>query len=200
MYSDIQRRYFARELARSGGNVEAAAEALRTQYEDMRGVGATTLRRFLREKGAGEMIATESQWLAKIAGEVATERERDRFREEITGSEMERLARDESILDDLRSLVKDALDKFTSSPNSDGLPVKQIVDLYERMTRVHDNRRARVLPALAGTRDTTLLMRIIAEESMAMFGSQTPKFIQRIRDRFLREHQDAAPVTSTEAK
>jgi len=185
MYTAMQRRYFARELARSGGNVAAAVLALRNEYDEMREIGENTLRRFLREKGVAEMIATEAAWLIKIEDEVATQREKDRLQREQTGSEFERLARDESILDDLRNAVQKSLNELTSSGKE--LPVRQIADLYERLTKIHDARRARVLPALAGTEDTTLLIRIIAEEARSMLGSQAPNFIKRIRARFERE-------------
>jgi hypothetical protein len=182
MYSAIQRRYFARELARSGGNIAAAAKALRNEYEDLRELAENTLRRFLREKGSAEMIAEEARWLIQIEYEVATQREKDRLERERSGSEMERLARDESILDDLRTMVARSIEELAKSGQE--LPVKQVADLYERLTKIQDARRARVLPALAGTQDTTLLLRIIAEETRAMFGAQAPTFIKRIRARF----------------
>lgn len=194
MYTAMQRRYFARELARSGGNVAAAVLALRNEYDEMREIGENTLRRFLREKGVAEMIATEAAWLIKIEDEVATQREKDRLQREQTGSEFERLARDESILDDLRTAVQKSLNELTSSGKE--LPVRQVADLYERLTKIHDARRARVLPALAGTEDTTLLIRIIAEEARSMLGSQAPNFIKRIRARFEREcvEKEATPA------
>lgn len=183
MYSPIQRRYFARELARSGGNVAAATLALRNEYGDeLREINEKTLYRFMREKDSGELIAAEAQWLIKIEDEVATQREKDRLQREQSGSELERLAKDESILDDLRKAVERSIADLVNSGKE--LPVKQISDLYERLTRVHDARRARILPALAGTKDTTLLLRIIAEEARAMLGAQTPAYIKRIRTRF----------------
>ena len=50
MYSDAQIRSIAYELARAGGNVEAAARALRGEYETFRKVSATTIRRARAEK------------------------------------------------------------------------------------------------------------------------------------------------------
>jgi hypothetical protein len=194
-YSAQQKRYFARELARSGGNVAAAVAALRNDYEAMREVGESTLRRFIDEIGSGEMIAQEAVWLAGVAADVATQVERERVRHELTGSEFDRIARDESILDDLRELVRSALADCMANKDGAALPISQIAALYERMTRVNDARKERTLPAIASNRDTTTLLRIIAQESLAALGPKAHKFMQSIRDRFIREiaAQESAP-------
>jgi len=49
MYDAGQKRLIARELARHGGIVERAVAALQTQYESMDRIGATTIRRLMRD-------------------------------------------------------------------------------------------------------------------------------------------------------
>jgi|CXWL01.1.fsa_nt_gi hypothetical protein len=192
-----QKRYFARELARSGGNIAAATKALRDNYESLRTVGESTLRRFLDEIGSGEMIAVEAAWLTKVAIETGAEVERERIRLELMGSEFDRLARDEAILDDLRQIVKSALDECLSSKEKANLPVGQIAALYERMTRVHDARRQRTLPAISTHKDTSLMVRIFAEETLSELGAKAQPFMKRVQDRLERELKAQAASTET---
>ncbi len=186
-YTLEQKRYFARELARSGGNVAAATKALRDNYESLREVGESTLRRFSDEIGSGELIAAEGARLAVAAAEAGAEAERERIRRELMGSELDRLTRDEAILDDLRNLVKSALEECVKHQNEAPLPVNQIAALYERLSRVHDARRQRTLPAIATTRHASMLLRIIGEEALSTFGVKAQPFMAQIRDRYIAE-------------
>lgn len=182
-YDLSQRRAFARELARSGGNVASAARALRENYETFRELGDSTLHRFLKEPGVAEMIAEEGARQREAAVQATAEVERARIKRELMGSELDRLARDEAILDDMRNLVKTALEECRKEGK--GLPVNQIGLLYERITRIHDARRNRTLPAVADTRDASILLKIFAEESLTELGSKAQAFMKRIRDRYI---------------
>lgn len=192
MYTLEQKRYFARELARTGGNIAAATKALRDNYESLRNIGESTLRRFLAEPGAGELIAVEAARQSEIAAQVGADAERERMRQELMGSEFDRLARDEAILDDIRNLVKQALDEVRSGKD-DSIPFNQLAAFYDRISRSSDARRQRTLPAIASTRDASILLRVIAEEAHAALGPKCQDFMKRIRERYVRE--SAAPAS-----
>jgi len=186
-YSAEQKRYIARELARSGGNVLAAARALRDNYESLRTINESTVRRWMDEIGSGEMIAQESARQAQVAAEVATQAERQRMLRDIMGSEVDRLARDEAILDDLRELVKGALQEAMAQKEAARLPIDQIARLYERISRLHDARKQRTLPAVTSSQELSVILRIIAEEALTEFGGKAKPFMEKIRERYVKE-------------
>lgn len=185
-YKAEHRRYFARELARSGGNISAAAQSLREDYEDLREVSDRTLRRYLKEPGVAELIAEEAKRFAQIAVEESVLAERERVREALRGSEMDRLAHDGKILDDVRDLVSKSLQEALAQKDAAKLPAQQIAHLYERLVRIHDQRRERLLPAVGESKDVSTLLNIIAEEALAMFGKQANKLMLRSRERYLK--------------
>lgn len=196
MYTTQQKMFFARELARAGGNVTAAAKELREQYETLRDIGESTLRRYLKEPGAAEQIAAASQALNDITAVAIAQCEREKILNELRGSEMDRLAKDERIFDELQTLVGNALKEAVAAGDESKLAVGQIAALYERMARVLDGRRQRLLPMVSNQGDFSLAMRIIAEEAQRVMGEKAPGFIKKIRERYLAEAEKNVKETA----
>ena len=80
MYNPSQLRLIARELAHSGGYVQAALDALHRDYESFRTLSESTVRRLLKHGDLRELMVNEE----KIVGEArfATDIEMAKVREE----------------------------------------------------------------------------------------------------------------------
>jgi hypothetical protein len=192
-YTAEQRTTIARELARSGGNVAAALERLRNEYETFRAIGETTVRNLMKKDGFAELVASEGQKLAVAREEGIAEAERARARREAEGTILARMQHDEAILDSLRQRVEDEVKK------SD-FDINQAVKLYAEMRRIHDRRNSELIPAVAETREATALVESVLEAAIEMFGQARGKeLISAIKARYAAKQAAFAQTQETAA-
>lgn len=167
-YTAEQKSTVARELARAGGNVAAAAQRLREEYETFREISVSTLRRMLRAPGFPELVAAAGVTLQEARAAGIIEAERARARREAEGGIVARLAGDEAILDGLRRKVTDEIAKTD-------FDAAQATRLYAEMTRIHDRRREILIPALANGRDGAALVEAVMEAAVGLIGQGKAK-------------------------
>lgn len=178
-YTEQQRRIVAMEVARSGGNLAAARKRLRDEYETFRTVGENTLRRFMREKGFAELVAEQAALLVEAEKQAATEVERERVRRELEGSVVDRLARDERLLDEARSRLEEVLkDPSRVDP-------KLSVWAFESLAKIIDKRHASLVPTVAETKQATWLVESVMEAAVEEFGhARAKRLMTRVRERY----------------
>lgn len=191
-YSEMEKKEFAWELARSGGNVAAAVKALRTQYESFAEVGESTLRRFLKEDGTADLIAVAAEKLGQLRAEEAVRAEKERMRRELAGTDFDRAARDQSILDELREMFAQRLKEPDAKSDA------ALLSFYERLTRINDARQFRNLPVLAGAQDCqeflaafiAVLARRVPDQSLR------GEWIKELREAYVSRQANPKPETS----
>src|SRR5262249_38417278 len=145
-------------------NVLKAQKALRDEYESFREIGENTIRRMLPDEGFAEMVAAEGKLLAEAAAAGAAQAERERARREAEGTMMARLGRDDAILDEARTRIEEVLkDKEQVDP---ALAVKA----FGMLAKIIDARRNAYIPAIAETREATVLIETLLECCIAEFG------------------------------
>ena len=182
-YDLSQKRVIAHELARSGGNVAAAAARLRSEYETFRKIGETTLRRLAREAGFSELVAEQGAGIAKAQAAALIETERERARREAEGTLLDRLAHDERILDELRAAFERAIQ---AAQDSGGLKINDALRAFDALTRIVDRRKERALPAVGETRHAEIFVQIVVEALQAELGpTRAPGVVTRIKEAYL---------------
>ncbi|MCW8128926.1 MAG: hypothetical protein KIS92_00950 [Planctomycetota bacterium] len=139
MYTPRQKRLIARELARAGGNIRAAARALRTEYETFDKIGEATIRRMREEEAFEKIYDDESRRLKAIEEDAAQAKEEVRAREELTSSR----GRD---LDILKKVQEQVL------PRLQNLKDSTLVELYTRLLREIERIRQKPRPEPAASR------------------------------------------------
>jgi len=188
-YDARQKQIIAYGLALAGMNLSAARKWIAEHCQEVEPPGETTLRRWLREKPFLDLVAEQTRIVREENDSAIRAAERERVKREITGSELDRLARDETLLDDVRKMVADAL----HTPGD--LPVARIAGLYERLTAIHDRRKALALPAVAQDRSSTLLI----ESLIAVLDRLVPSRRQEIVQALHREYASRMEVAASAA-
>ena len=95
MYNKAQKREMAHEIARAGGILSQAVDALRLNYETFDKVGLTTLRRCMSDAGFCKMVREEEQLLSRVRRKTRTKTEESRVELESLGTmDLQRVARD----------------------------------------------------------------------------------------------------------
>jgi len=69
MYNEHQQRFIARELARSGGNIPGALDALHRNYESFRTLCEATIRKLLKQEGFQYHLTEQQNNLAFAKGD-----------------------------------------------------------------------------------------------------------------------------------
>lgn len=178
-YTAEQKLVVAHELARSGGNVQAALRRLRDEYETLRSIGDATVRRMLREEGFAELVAQRAAIIAEGERRAAVEGEQARRLAEIRGSLMERLTADELLLDDARKRLEAVISTLDA-------PVA--VQCYGQLARIIERRRESTLPAVAQTAEATALVEALSETLIAKFGlARANGLIAEIRKAYVKK-------------
>lgn len=177
MYTATQKRLIALEVARAGLNLAAACKRLRDEYETFTGIGESTLRRFLRDQEFQSAVAEQAASLRAAENEAIRVSERDRALNELQGSMVERLSRDERLLDDARTRLEEVLrDRTLVNP-------KLAVWAFDALAKIIDRRRAALIPAVAETQQATCLVKAVMETAVEQLGQGKSKaFIARVRE------------------
>jgi len=187
-YDLSQKRIIAHELARSGGNVSAALTRLRSEYETFRRISDNTVRKLSREAGFSELVAEQAEAIAKAQAAALVEAERERARREAEGTLLDRLARDERILDESRKMLEAAISR---AENDGALKLNEALRMFEVMARITDRRKERALPAVGETRHAEIFVQVVVETLQAELGPvRAPGVVTRIREEYLRRCAD----------
>lgn len=180
MYTAEQKAIVAHELARAGGNVTAALKRLREEYESFRNVGDATVRRMLREKGFAELVAQRSAIIEQASQRAALEMEQAKKLAEIKSSLLEKLDRDERVLDGLRKRIEEALNDPTK------ISVGQAIAAFADLTRIIDKRRESSIPVVAQMAEAHALVEAMHEASTEFMGiAKTKTFIALVREKYV---------------
>jgi DNA gyrase/topoisomerase IV subunit A len=197
-YTGEQKRIVARELARAGGNLAAARARLRDEYETFRTISENTIRRAIKEPGFAELIGEEAALLAAAQRDAAVQAERERALRQLEGTIVARLARDEHMLDDLRTRIENCIKDETK------VAPALAARLLGLLMKVTDRRRESLVPAVAETREATALVESFMEETVAMLGQAKAKqLIARVKERYQQKvavQQQAAQRVQTEGE
>ncbi|MBE7462286.1 MAG: hypothetical protein HS116_02225 [Planctomycetes bacterium] len=177
MYTATQKRLIALEVARAGLNLAAACKRLREEYETFDGIGESTLRRLLRDQEFQAAVAEQAASLRAAENEAIRVSERDRALNELQGSMVERLSRDERLLDDARTRLEEVLrDRSLVNP-------KLAVWAFDALAKIIDRRRSALIPAVAETQQATCLVKAVMETAVEQLGQGKSKaFIARVRE------------------
>lgn len=179
MYTDLQKRDIAREIARAGGNVAAAQRRLRDEYEFFRTIGVSTIRRLMAEEGFSELVGQEHAKIAEARSEEARARERDIAREAYTASAIQRQRRDATIFDEARA----HLERLIKEPEKVDLNVA--LRAFEIFARIEHQRSQQLAPAIAEMEEAIVLVESVQETIVAEFGPQkAPLITKKIRERY----------------
>jgi len=178
-YTEAEQRFIAREVARAGGNLSAAVKHLRERCLDFETISDNTLRRIMRKPGFGELIAAEGSLLRKAAEEGVMAAERDRARREAEGLVINRLARDEIILDECRTMLEKKL------ADADPRNIAEAINAFKSLAQIIDRRHARTVPAIASTVEAAALVESVSEIVRAKCGTRSQEIVDAIRERFV---------------
>jgi hypothetical protein len=182
-YADTQLRLIAREVARAGGNVEAAVRACRGEYESLRSLGGSTVRRYMKTRAFSALLDEEREILHTAQRQAAEEAERRKILAELQGTALQRQQLDEQIADELRdTIMRDLQD-------GGGLTTAQRVSLFEKLTRIIDRRREHTMPAVAGFAEGQMLIQAVADVLRKSLPERAGDLVAQIRDRY-RELQE----------
>lgn len=187
-YTEAEQRFIAREIARAGGNLSATIKNLRERCSDFPTISENTLRRILRKPGFVEIVAAQGEMLRKAGEEGALQAERDRARREVEGLIVNRLARDELILDEIRKKVEDACK--TLNPETLG----EAVNAFKAFAAIVDRRNANSATAVAQTWEAQALVESVSEVLHAKVPTRVSEITAAIRDRYAEKINARAAV------
>lgn len=190
-YTELQKRDIARELARSGGNIAAATQRLRTEYETFANVGESTVARVMKGSGFAQIIAEEGEKLRSAIDAGRAEAERDRARRDAEGLVVNRLARDESLLDEIRKKLEEKL--AASDPRS----ISEAIHAFEALAKIIDRRHERSVPAIATINEAALLIQSLSEVLEAKLGPRKKEIVDAIKERYLEKIAAAQAATES---
>lgn len=177
-YTTSQQGTIAREIARAGGNLSAASKRLREEYETFDSINESTLRRMMKRDGFGSLIASEGERLYAAIAEGVASTERDRARRESEGLVINRLARDEHMLDQASKLLEEKLK--TSNPKD----IPEAVRAFEALARIIDRRRMNTTVAVANFNEAAALVQSVSEVAEIMLGARKREFTDAVKERY----------------
>jgi hypothetical protein len=177
-YTDLQRRDIAREIARSGGNASAAMKRLRVEYETFETISESTIARVMKSPGFAQIIAEEGEKL-RIAMEAGrAEAERDRARRDAEGIVINRIARNDIILDELRTRLEQKLK--TSDPKD----ISEAVRVFATLSQITDRQKDKTVVAVASFPAAQALVQSVAEVAELMLGARKKEFTDAVKERY----------------
>lgn len=188
-----QERYMARELARAGGNVALAVQALKSDYESMRTVGQTTLLRFQKKPYATQWIAEEFELIRAASIDAAIKVERERAETDMRGSEKAHIAQVESLI----ATIYDKLSAWAKNPDADD--AGKYMDLYARLLAIHDKRLVKVLPCISDEGELQCVLLNVGLELQAELGTRAADFMRGLQEKIgeaLRQRRNALNAQS----
>ena len=187
MYTPPQRRQIAHEFARAGGDAAAAAKKLKARDKRFARISANSIYGCRNSPEFATLIAEQAKAIVDAA------EARARTRSEFESSLMESFRRDETILEKVRKKTLDALEE-------ENFDVKLAAALYERLSKLHDRRRERTLPAIGESRQAAALVEAVMETAMGAMGQgKASAFLKRVRVRYEAKAAERAESAESES-
>jgi hypothetical protein len=196
LYTESDVRIIAYELARTGGcGVTVAAKKLREEYESFRNIGESTIRRMLQKAKFTDLVAELAVQVREQQDQSIRDAERARMQKQLEGSLTGQLRAYDRLLGDCVKHFEQALEEARNNPQHD---LNSAVRAFESVAKIVEKVRSQTIPAVADSRQASLLITIFVEETLALFGPEKAKVLRgRVRERYIRESEVLADQTET---
>ncbi len=198
MYTESDVRVIAYQLARSGMNISAAVKALQSEYESFRGIAESTLRRLLQKTKFTELVAELTEQVRTQQMQAILDAERARSMAQQEGTLTGQLRSYDRLLAECSKHFEQVLEEHRKNPDKD---LGSAVRAFEAVAKIVEKIRSQTIPAVADSRQASLLITIFVEETLALFGPEKAKVLRaRVRERYIRENEtlsnDLEPVAA----
>lgn len=193
MYTESDLRVIAYQLARSGYNVAAAAKALRDEYESFRNISESTIRRMLFKTKFTDLVSELTERVRQQQTQAILEAERARTLKQQEQSSAGQLRAYDRLLNDCVKLFEESLANALKNPERELGPAMRA---FDSVVKIVEKMRSQTIPAIADSRQATLLITVFMEETRAMFGPEKAKELSaRVRERYIGESEALSAPT-----